>query len=213
MGDGGAATQKDKWMKKYNIIYSDPPWQSEPGWWNNKAWKVSKFEEHYETMSVNEICALPIKDIAASNAHLYLWATSRDLLLGRACQVCEAWGFRPMNVITWCKTQKGLGNYFRNDTEHLVFGVRGQMSTTDATNNQGTHFMHGRGRHSAKPPIVRNWIVAWSGDLPRIELFARRTTTPSLFNEQNDELVGWDAMGYDISGKSIEQELDELTNA
>ncbi len=65
-------------MKKYNIIYADPPWQSEPGWWNNNAWKASRFEEHYDTMSVEEICALPVKDFTTDNAHLYLWTTSRE---------------------------------------------------------------------------------------------------------------------------------------
>ena len=172
-------------MKKYKIIYADPPWASEKGWWNNKAWKASRFEEHYPTLSVDEICELPVSQLTTQDAHLYLWTTSRNLLKGDAWRVGTAWGFRPINVITWHKTQLGLGNYFQNNTEHLVFCVKGQMSTLD-TGGYGTHFTHKRLRHSEKPAIVRDWIVKWSGNLPRIELFARTNTE------------GWHVWGNDV---------------
>jgi len=172
-------------MKRYQIIYADPPWASEVGWWNNKAWKASRFENHYATMTIEEICALPVPQIADKNAHLYLWTTSRNLLKGDAWVVGMAWGFRPINVITWHKTQLGLGNYFQNDTEHLIFCVKGQMSTLD-TRGHGTYFEHKRGHHSEKPAVVRDWITKWSGDLPRIELFARQ------------KVEGWDCWGNEV---------------
>jgi len=184
-------------MKKYQIIYADPPWASEKGWWNNKAWKASRFENHYSTMSIEEICALPIPQITDKNAHLYLWTTSRNLLKGDAWKVGLAWDFRPINVITWHKTQLGLGNYFQNDTEHLIFCVRGQMPTLD-TRGFGTHFEHKRYKHSEKPTIVRDWIVKWSGDIPRIELFARQ------------KVEGWDSIGLDIDGCDIKESLAKL---
>lgn len=172
-------------MKKYQIIYADPPWQSEKGWFNNKAWKKTRFENHYPTMSLEDICNLPVESITEKNAHLYLWTTSRNLLKGDAWRVVSSWGFRPINVITWCKTQFGIGNYFQNNTEHLIFGVKGQMSTLD-TGGYGTYFIHKRLKHSQKPPIVKNWIVKWSGGLPRIELFARQKTE------------GWDVWGNEV---------------
>ena len=171
--------------KKYQIIYADPPWESEKGWFNNKAWKATKFERHYPTMSTDEICDLSIEGIAEKNCHLYLWTTSRNLLKGDAWRVGMAWGFRPINVITWRKTQFGIGNYFQNNTEHLIFCVRGQKRTNN-TGGHGTCFEHKRLKHSEKPPIVRDWIVKWSGDLPRIELFARQ------------EVEGWDCIGDEV---------------
>jgi len=170
---------------KYQIIYADPPWETEKGWFNNKAWKHTQFENHYPTMSTEEICNLRVGELSDKNAHLYLWTTSRNLLKGDAWKVATAWGFRPINVITWCKTQFGIGNYFQNNTEHLIFCVKGQMSTLD-TGGHGTYFTHKRGKHSAKPPIVREWITKWSGDLSRIELFAR------------EKMGGWDAWGNEV---------------
>jgi len=178
--------------KKYQIIYADPPWQSEPGWFNNKAWKKTKFENHYLTMSIDEICKLGVNGIANKDCHLYLWTTSRNLLKGDAWTVMIAWGFRPINVLTWCKTQFGLGNYFQNNTEHLIFGVKGQMSTLD-TAGHGTYFIQKRRKHSQKPLIVKDWIVKWSGDLPRIELFAREKTD-----------------GWDVWGNEAESDIEFL---
>ena len=172
-------------MKKYQIIYADPPWASEPGWFNNKAFKKAKMENHYPTMSIDEICALPVPTITEKNAHLYLWTTSRNLLKGDAWKVATAWGFRPINVITWTKPTFGLGNYFQNNTEHLIFCVKGSK-TTHNTGGFGTHFSHKRLRHSEKPAVVRDWIVKWSDDLPRIELFARQ------------KVAGWDAWGNEV---------------
>ena len=157
-------------MKKYQIIYADPPWEFENGWcWQRKE---SRAGSQYPTMSVKEISSLPIQPHVADNAHLYLWSPSRHLLMGIAKSVCEAWGFRPMNIITWCKPQLSLGKYFRNNTEHLIFGVKGSLETHDKT--QGTYFIHKRLKHSEKPNVIRDHILKWSGDLPRLELFARK---------------------------------------
>ena len=171
--------------KKYQIIYADPPWASEEGWFNNKQWKAVKFEKHYPTMSIEEICALPVSDLADKNCHLYLWTTSRNLLKGDAWRVGIAWGFRPINILTWRKTQLGIGNYFQNNTEHLIFCVKGQKRT-NSTGGFGTCFDHPRLKHSEKPPMIRDKIVQWSGDLLRIELFARQKTE------------GWDVWGDEV---------------
>jgi len=178
-------------MKKYQIIYADPPWAFENGWcWERTK---SRADSHYPTMSIEDICALPVKNICDEKCHLYLWTTSRDLMLGRAAKVCESWGFRPMNILTWGKPQISLGYYFRNSSEHLLFGVKGEKNRT-LDRKQGTWFISNRLKHSQKPPIVRNWIVKWSGDLPRLELFARKEK--ELFEDESFE--GWDVWGNEV---------------
>ena len=141
-------------------------------------------------MTIDEISNLPVPEIVAKNAHLYLWTTSRNLLKGDAWKVASAWGFRPINVLTWTKPTFGLGNYFQNNTEHLIFCVKGNMTTYN-TGGFGTHFSQPRRKYSEKPPIVRDWIVKWSGVLPRIELFAREKTE-----------------GWDVWGNEVENDID-----
>jgi len=167
--------------KKYQIIYADPPWHFKTGFWDRQK---SKPEAHYDTMSIEEICSLPVKQLTEKNCHLYLWTTSRHLMDGDAIKVCKEWGFRPMNIITWCKPQISLGYYFRNSSEHLIFGVKGKFHTRDR--KQSTWFISNRLKHSQKPPEIRDLIVRCSGDLPRIELFARQKTK------------GWDVWGNEI---------------
>jgi len=168
-------------MKKYNIIYADPPWHFENGFWDRSA---SNPSSHYNTMSILDICNLPIASITAINCHLYMWTTSRHLMNGDAIKVVTSWGFEPMNIITWCKPQISLGYYFRNSTEHLIFAKKGKFHTLDRTQN--THFIYSRLKHSEKPPIVKDIIVKCSGNLPRIELFARQKTE------------GWDVWGNEV---------------
>ena len=167
--------------KKYNIIYADPPWKFEKGFWDRSK---SNPSSHYNTMDIDTICDLPISDIRDVNCHLYLWTTSRHLMDGDAIRVVKSWGFDPMNIITWCKPQISLGYYFRNSTEHLVFAKCGKFHTLDR--KQGTYFISDRLKHSQKPDIVRDMIIKCSGNLPRIELFARKQTS------------GWDAWGDEV---------------
>jgi N6-adenosine-specific RNA methylase IME4 len=167
--------------KKYKIIYADPPWEYKEGLWERP---MSKAKSHYSLMPIQDICSLPIKNLADENAHLYLWIPSQQLGNGYAKLVCEAWGFRIMNIITWVKPQISLGYYFRNNTEHLIFGVKGKFRTLDR--KQGTNFIFNRGKHSEKPKEVRDLIIKWSGNVPRIELFARQ------------KVEGWDAWGDEI---------------
>lgn len=178
-------------MKKYKIIYSDPPWKFKKGLWQRPQ---SKAVSHYPLMSLEDIYSLPVERLADDNAHLYLWIPSQQLLAGIGTKVCEAWGFRAMNVLTWCKPQIGLGNYFRNNTEHLIFAVRGKFRTLDR--RQGTWFIADRQKHSRKPADIRDMIVrCWSGDLPRLEIFSR------------DRIKGWTSVGNEIDGKDVRESL------
>lgn len=107
--------------KKFGCIVSDPPWPESGGG------KIKRgADRHYPLMTVAEIAALPVAGIALPDAHLYMWITNNYLARGAHVQVAQAWGFKPVTVLTWLKRGRiGLGQYFRGITEHCVFCVRG----------------------------------------------------------------------------------------
>ena len=175
--------------KKYNIIYADPPWQYKRNG-NHSA------ESVYNVMSIEDIKKMPVEDISEDQSHLYLWVTNSFIQEG--LDVCKAWGFEYKTLITWLKTYKngtpvmGMGYYFRGCTEHIIFGVRGKK----LCNNKNTKniLIEKTGKHSQKPNVFRQTIISCSGDLPRIELFARETAD------------GWDSWGNEITTNSREVE-------
>jgi len=120
---------------------------------------------------------------------LYLWVTNPFLQEG--LDVCQAWGFEYKTLITWIKTYKdgtpemGMGYYFRSCTEHIIFGVKGKMKCLNKNTRNMFKEINPR-LHSQKPAMVRDLIVECSGDLPRIELFARR------------KVEGWDCWGNEV---------------
>ena len=170
--------------KKYNIIYADPPWQYKENWGNGQV--------GYDTMSVDAIKKLPVEKIVDDNAHLYLWVTNPFLKEG--LEVCKAWGFNYKTLITWVKTyndgtpEMGMGYYFRGCTEHIIFGVKGKMRCQNKTTRNMVIEVNPR-KHSKKPVCFKDIIIKSSGDLPRIELFARNV---GLFDE------GWDVLGNEV---------------
>lgn len=185
-------------MGTREIIYADPAWQ-----YSNRTIRGGA-EHHYLTMSLDQICALPIPKIAADNATLWLWATWP--CLPDALRVIDAWGFTYKNCgLLWVKTTKsgepftGLGHWTRGNTEPCLFATRGKPKRVDASVRQTivddsftpdgleAHLLAcQRGEHSAKPPEARNRIVQLLGDIPRIELFAR------------ERVPGWDAWGNQL---------------
>lgn len=166
--------------KQYNIIYADPPWRYKENWGNGSN------EHTYNTMSIEEIKSLPVGQICADQCHLYLWVTNPFIKEG--IEVCKAWGFEYKTLITWLKLYRsgkpemGMGYYFRGCTEHLIFGVKGGMKCCNKTTRNFFAAENPR-LHSKKPDIARDIIVSASGDVPRIELFAR------------NRIDGWDAWG------------------
>jgi N6-adenosine-specific RNA methylase IME4 len=151
-------------------IVIDPPWR-----YDNIATRGAA-EDHYPTMSLGELADLPIP--GAANGHLYLWVTNGFLRDG--FDLLEAWGYRYKTVLTWCKPSIGMGNYFRNNTEHVLFAVRGSLPTL--ANNEPTWFAAERGSHSSKPESFYD-IVERSSPGPFLEMFARRRR------------FGWDVWG------------------
>jgi len=137
-------------------------------------------------MSIKEIKELPIQTIADENCHLYLWVTNNYLPAG--LEVMKAWGFNYKTTITWAKDRFGLGQYFRGQTEHCLFGVKGVLpyKVIDEKRQQGTTLvMAKRLKHSQKPEIMRKMIMKVSYP-PFIELFAREKTE------------GWDVWGLEV---------------
>jgi N6-adenosine-specific RNA methylase IME4 len=172
--------------RRYATILADPPWR-----FLNRTGKVAP--EHrrlsrYSTMSLAEIMALPVGEIAASMAHLYLWCP--NALLPDALAVMKAWGFTYKSNIVWHKVRKdggsdgrGVGFYFRNVTELLLFGVRGKKARTLQPGRRQVNYVATRKReHSRKPDEMYDIIEACSRPT-RIELFARGCR------------AGWDAWG------------------
>ena len=166
-------------MKLYKTIYADPPWHEQGGG------KIKRgADRHYELMKTDAIAALepPTED----NAHLYLWTTNN--FLPDALYVMKAWGFKYKTMITWVKDSFGLGQYFRGQTEHCLFGVRGTLpyKVINGKRAQGTTVIFApKSKHSEKPIEMYAYIERVSYP-PYLELFAR------------NERPGWDVWGDEV---------------
>jgi N6-adenosine-specific RNA methylase IME4 len=162
--------------KKFATVLADPPWQ-----FQNRTGKMApehKRLQRYPTMSLQEIKDLPVEAIVADTAHLYLWVP--NALLAEGMQVMEHWGFTYKTNLIWYKVRKdggpdrrGVGFYFRNVTEIILFGVRGKNARTLQPGRSQENIISSRKReHSRKPDEQYELIEACSSG-PRIELFAR----------------------------------------
>jgi len=178
--------------KKYNIIYADPPWSFNSSIYQDGGRTFNKkIEEHYQTMSVDDIKNLPVKNITDKDCILFLWST--DSHLPEALEVIKSWNFKFKTIgFTWVKQYKSgsycynFGAYTLKSTEICLIALKGKLKNIKKSNNiKGLVFAE-RTKHSKKPDIVRNKIVELCGNLPRIELFARQKTD------------GWDAWGNEV---------------
>ena len=164
--------------RTFGTILADPPWQ-----FQNRTGKVApehKRLNRYGTMTLDEICALPVADIAAEPAHLYLWVP--NALLPEGLKVLDAWGFRYVSNIVWHKVRKdggsdgrGVGFYFRNVTELLLFGVRGRNARTLAPGRRQVNLLATRKREHSRKPDEQYDIIEACSPGPYLELFARGT--------------------------------------
>lgn len=174
----------------YRTIVADPPWPYPEGWapfgpTSRGGDLPQRRPLPYSSMTVDDIDALPVADLADTDAHLYLWTTNR--YLRRSYGVAESWGFRPAQTLTWCKPPMGIGpgGAFSITTEFVVFARRGKL--TAEHRQDSTWWVWPRGPHSAKPAAFMD-IVEQVSPLPRVELFAR---APRL---------GWDSWGHGYEG-------------
>lgn len=164
--------------RRFGTILADPPWQ-----FINKTGKVAP--EHrrlsrYGTMAIEEIAALPIAELAAPVAHLYLWCP--NALLPDGLEVMKAWGFKYKTNLVWHKIRKdggsdgrGVGFYFRNVTELILFGVRGKSARTLAPGRRQVNLLATRKREHSRKPDEQYTLIEACSPGPFIELFARGT--------------------------------------
>ena len=175
-------------IQKYQIIYADPPWDYQQCRLSGSA------KKHYPTMRIEELCALPVAEIADRDCALFLWATFPQL--PEALRLIQAWGFMYKTVaFVWLKQNRkaltwfyGLGFWTRSNAEICLLATKGHPKRQSA----GIHqlVISPVERHSKKPDEVREKIVALMGDVPRIELFARQQTP------------GWDVWGNEVENST-----------
>ena len=162
----------------FRTVLADPPWR-----FQNRTGKMAP--EHvrlarYATMSFDEIAALPVGDVCADKAHLYLWVP--NALLAEGMGVLAAWGFEYKTNLVWFKTRKdggpdgrGVGFYFRNVTEMVLFGVRGKDNRTLAPGRRQVNLVAERKREHSRKPEGLYEVAESCSPGPRLELFARTT--------------------------------------
>jgi len=181
--------------RKFNILYADPPWKYE----RNKVQGAA--ENHYPTMSIEQLCALDVEKITDENCALFLWSTFP--FLPEALRLIKAWGFTYKTIaFVWLKQNRknkdwffGLGFWTRGNAEICLLATKGKPKRKSAKVSQ--LIISPIDKHSKKPDIVREKIVELMGDLPRIELFARQTTP------------GWEVFGNEVKSSITLSEKEE----
>lgn len=180
-----AADFRREVMGTFGTILADPPWR-----FMNRTGKMAP--EHtrlnrYPTLELDEIKSIPVGNVAADQSHLYLWVP--NALLREGLEVLSAWGFTYKSNIVWYKIRKdggpdgrGVGFYFRNVTELVLFGVRGRLRTLPPGRSQVNIVASRKREHSRKPDELYE-IIEQCSPAPRLELFARGTR------------AGWEAWG------------------
>jgi N6-adenosine-specific RNA methylase IME4 len=161
--------------KHFGCIYADPPWK-----YGNQGTRAST-NNHYQTMTVEEIAAEPVAQLSADNCHLHLWTTNGFLFEAR--EIMEAWGFKYKSVFVWVKPQMGMGNYWRLSHEFMLLGVKGSLPFRE--HNLMSWLEADRTKHSRKPRAVREMIERASPG-PYLELYGR------------EEIEGWTVYGNQI---------------
>src|SRR5580765_2482706 len=164
--------------RRFATVLADPPWQ-----FTNKTGKIApehKRLTRYSTLALDEIKALPVGQITASTAHLYLWCP--NALLPEGLAVMKAWGFNYKSNIVWHKVRKdggsdgrGVGFYFRNVTGLLLFGVRGKHARTEAPGRSLVNYLSSRKREHSRKPDEQYDLIERCSKAPYLELFARGT--------------------------------------
>lgn len=183
-------------MKKYNVIYADPPWKitagrslkGQNGYKGDNSNNPRKTD--YPHMTIEDIKNLKVSEIVAEDAHLYIWVTNQHLPF--AFDILKAWGFKYSTTVVWAKNRMGggLGGTFRITTEFLIFARRGKLNslqTIDSTwHNVKRTYENGYPKHSKKPNYFYEMIEQTSPGL-KLEMFARQSRE------------GWDTWGNELN--------------
>lgn len=169
-------------LGRFPIILSDPPWRYDEATVDPSR----QVENQYETMSVEEICALPVEaELVTDDAILFLWATSP--MLPEALDVMDAWGFEYRTNAVWDKKKIGMGYWFRGRHEHLLVGVRGEPPKPAPKAVCASIIASPRTKHSEKPEAVHKMIEAYYPELTKLEMFARNARE------------GWSVWGNEVA--------------
>jgi len=183
--------------KRFSTVLADPPWQ-----FQNRTGKMApehKRLSRYPTMSLQEIKDLPVEAIIKDTAHLYLWVP--NALLAEGMQVMEHWGFIYKTNLIWYKIRKdggpdrrGVGFYFRNVTEMILFGIRGKNARTLQPGRSQENIISSRKREHSRKPDEQYQLIESCSPGPYIELFARgpRNNWFVWGNQSNEYSPNWD---------------------
>lgn len=196
--------------RAYQTVLADPPWR-----FTNRTGKVAP--EHrrlarYETLTTDEICALPVGMLTVEPAHLYLWVP--NALLPDGLKVMQAWGFEYKSNLVWHKVRKdggsdgrGVGFYFRNVTELILFGIRGRSARTLAPARSQVNMIQSRKREHSRKPDEQYMLIEKCSPGPYLELFARGTRPGWTFwgNQADaDYRPTWKTYPYNSSMEAAE---------
>jgi N6-adenosine-specific RNA methylase IME4 len=197
--------------RRFKTILADPPWQ-----FQNKTGKVAP--EHrrlnrYGTMSLDDIKSLPVSQIAASTAHLYLWVP--NALLPEGIDVLRTWGFQYKSNIVWHKVRKdggsdgrGVGFYFRNVTELILFGVRGKNARTLQPGRTQVNYLATRKREHSRKPDEQYDIIQSCSPGPYLEMFARGARKGwAIWGDQADDNYHPNWATYANHSRSVNRSL------
>ena len=168
--------------QRYPVILADPAWDYRL--YNKESGSSRVAAEHYPTMTLDEICALPVSHLATDAAVLFLWTTS--VHLQESFQVLAAWGFEYKTNVVWVKDKFGLGSFIRGQHEHLLIAIKGDIPCPLPENRPPSLITAPRREHSRKPDEAYALIERMYPELPKIELFARHAR------------LGWEVWGNEV---------------
>lgn len=196
--------------EKFRTILADPPWQ-----FQNRTGKMApehKRLNRYGTMTLEEILTLPVADMTEETAHLYLWVP--NALLPEGLNVLKAWGFEYKTNIVWHKIRKdggpdgrGVGFYFRNTTELLLFGVKGKNARTLAPGRSQVNILRTMKREHSRKPDEQYDLIESCSPGAYLEMFARgsRDGWTTWGNQADDYEIGWNT--YSNHSQTAEKQL------
>jgi N6-adenosine-specific RNA methylase IME4 len=203
--DGSSSLSQFALGRKFKTILADPPWQ-----FQNRTGKMApehKRLARYSTMSMDELQMLPVERLAAETAHLYLWVP--NALLPEGLALMKAWGFQYKSNIIWHKLRKdggsdgrGVGFYFRNVTEIMLFGVRGKKARTLQPGRTQVNYIGTRKREHSRKPDEQYELIESCSPGPYLELFSRGIRPKwSVWGNQADEdySPNWKTYAYNSS--------------
>jgi N6-adenosine-specific RNA methylase IME4 len=187
LAEATTAAAKSLGTELYGVILADPPWQFQP--YSRETGMDRAADNHYPTMTTDELCSMQDRLPAAEDCALFLWATVPMLL--DALQVMDAWGFAYRSHFVWVKNQAGTGHWNRNRHELLLVGARGEVPAPAPGEQFDSVITAARTGHSRKPDAVYEMIEAMFPNTPKLEMFARK---------RRDD---WEAHGNQVPGGLI----------